>query len=610
MSSLWEASARFPITQTLHKLYMKRASRRGGFTAGYVSEKLCDDMIQRVSPYLLRNAPVDILDLWPGCGLLSSKLNDLLRPRRHVMIEPNLKLYGPVLQELAESKPCYKFASGEVYGANWAPIYEKYLPEQIRPVPEFGGTLPKNDTLLVLARPPGTDSKQNHYTPARWWASVMEDCMNQTGLHMYGSVRILVGLNTHELQVVLPRSIHERRRPAMLTENVAFHTFELASVYEPEPWYTLKTWKSIERNKQRVAERTAEKGVITPPGREPPALQMAPQSPASRNKVPYNPRARTEAHYRYEKAIRKSEELSKTKSDDPTPKTKSKVHIEARTARHALNFDNLCSFTREDISNDLSAIDDCVRKLSRAAADPKMTADELKKLDQEIETRKAAATQKQAESHYRVSRGWDRFLDDARIEACSNKLDDSVLLWDRRPFEPLLIEEDEVFPRLPETTLYFEADEHAVLARKLNKFAQKDRQPLMQLFQAMTLSFGSGNQISIAELADRLFPGRAANDIVKDIPSLAKYAGKRLKPGCGPMPLADSTLDPTECFQENIDYDLSDARVITLPVDVFWDVLLEFHKMGLDYTPIQLNRLLGGNFDCVSDWRLPSRSRN
>ncbi|KAJ5909700.1 hypothetical protein N7504_004343 [Penicillium tannophilum] len=576
-----------------------------------------DDMIHRLSPYLQRNAPVDILDLWPGSGVWSSKMNDFLRPRRHVLVEPNMKIFGSYLKELAKSKPCYKLASGDIYGTNWDTVYKKYLPEQIRPMNAVPGTLPKNDTLLVLASPPETESKKNHLTPARWWASLMEDCMNQTGLHAYGSVRILAGFSITELQVVLPRSIHERRRPAMLTENVALHHFEIASGYELEPWYTLKTWDSIQRNNQRVAERSDALGVITPPGREPLPLQMAPEPPIpgkggakAKQEIAYYPRARSEGHHRFERSIRRGENLAKTKGR-LTADEEAKIRKEARTARAALNFDNRCAWARADISKDFAAIDDRSRDLARAAADPKATAASLEEIDRDIEARKSAVSQKMADLHFRLTRGWERALDDIRVEACSNNLDDSVLLWDRRPFEPILIEEDEIFPRAHQTLVYFEADEHAISAQQLSRVPSEDRDAVMQLFEAMTLSFSSGNHMSIAELADRFFPGQAANDVVKSIPSIAKYVGKRLKPNCGPLPLADDTLDPNECFQENIDYDLSETRVISLPIRVIWDILLEYHKNAQDLSPLQINRLLGGTMTSyrTGEYRLDTAAK-
>ncbi|KAJ5549214.1 hypothetical protein N7513_006448 [Penicillium frequentans] len=535
--SAWEASARFPITQSLRDSFVKKASRKKAATAGYISEKLCDDMIHRLSPYLQRNAPVDILDLWPGSGVWSSKMNDFLRPRRHVLVEPNMKIFGSYLKELAKSKPCYKLASGDIYGTNWNTVYKKYLPEQIRPMNAVPGTLPKNEALLVLASPPETESKKDHLTPARWWASLMEDCMNQTGLHAYGSVRILVGFSVTELQVVLPRSIHERRRPAMLTENVALHHFEIASGYELEPWYTLKTWDSIQRNNQRVAERSAAlDGPRNPNTRE--------RGAKAKQEVAYHPRARSEGHHRFERSIRRGENLVKTKGHGLTAKEEAEIRKEARTARAALNFDNRCAWARADISKDMSAIDDRSRDLSRAAADPKATAASLKEIDRDIEARKLAASQKMADLHFRLTRGWERALDDIRIETHSNNLDDSVLLWDRRPFEPMLIEADEIFPRAHRTLVYFEADEHAISAQQLSKVPSEDREAVMQLFEAMTLSFSSGNHISIAGLADRFFPGQAANDVVKSIPSLAKYVGKRLKPNCGPYAAGRQYIGP------------------------------------------------------------------
>ncbi|KAJ5917755.1 hypothetical protein N7454_010130 [Penicillium verhagenii] len=474
------------------------------------------------------------------------------------------------------------------------------------------GILPKNDTLLILANPPGSDSKSTHYTPARWWASTMEDCMRQSGLHAYGSVRILAGLSALEAQVVLPRSLHDRRRPAILTENVALHTFEVASGSESEAWHTLKTWDSIHRNLQRVAERSAAQNIITLPEREILPLKLAPEVPPSERKIatlPYRPRAETAGHRRSEKLIRRGQQVATEK--DLKRKEISEIKAEARKARASLNFDNHCVTAREEISDAKAAIDERMRALSRAAADPQKTPDELMKLNEEIEAAIAAVTQKIADTHFRHYRGWERNLDDARIEAWSNKLDDSVLLWDRRPFEPIRTHDDEIFPRYHQNLIYFEADENAISAQSLGKVPPEDCESLSGLFEALTLSFSSGNHISIAELAERLFPGRTSNDVVQLIPSLAYHVGKRVKPGCGPIPLADGSLDANKCFQENIDYDLSEVRVICLPSQVLWDILLEYHKHAIDYSPLQFNRLLGGTLTSyrTGDYRMDTLAK-
>ena len=162
--------------------------------------------------------PLDILDLWPGAGILSSRINDLLRPRRHILLEPALKSFGQFLEPLAASNPCYTLEQMDVYSqTNWSGVFNRLLPEQ-QPLPsKEPGKLKNNNTLLVIANPAVPNSILNHYTPARWWGAVMEDCLNQSGLHEYGSVRILALMPQVEARIVLPQTMADRNRPALLT---------------------------------------------------------------------------------------------------------------------------------------------------------------------------------------------------------------------------------------------------------------------------------------------------------------------------------------------------------------------------------------------------------
>jgi hypothetical protein len=52
-------------------------------------------------------APLDILDLWPGGGLISSKVNELLQPRRHVLVEPDPRFNFGIIAEFSRfPRPC------------------------------------------------------------------------------------------------------------------------------------------------------------------------------------------------------------------------------------------------------------------------------------------------------------------------------------------------------------------------------------------------------------------------------------------------------------------------------------------------------------------------
>ncbi|KAJ5725866.1 uncharacterized protein N7483_007223 [Penicillium malachiteum] len=592
-NSRWAPIARYPITELIIKQIKPLATKKSHSQGTLVSEELCVDSLKRISPYIPQDAPLDIVDLWPGNGVWSSAVNEYLRPRRHIMIEPELDVYGPFLKPLAKSKPSYTLGSLNIYTARWPEIFKKYLPEQKAPQPNESGDLPKNNSLLILANPPIPNSAKDHFTPSRWWAAVMESCMLQTGLHCYGSVRILASFPILEVQSVLPRTVCDRKRPALLTENVALHAFELASGYELEPWHSLKTWTSIQSNMHRVTERAAAQDLTTPAGREAIPLELAPDSPKPQKGIPYHPRARTEGHDSFMEAIEKGARITENSHKYKAQKV-SEAKKDATRALASLKFDNRTALVRENLTRDQMVIDKLMAELCHAAADPKMTTEKLQALDKKIGDTKAALQEEIDSHHFRLHRSWDRNLDDARIETHSNNLDESVLLWDRRPFHPLHIKPDEVFPLgTRRTFVYFEPAEKPP-ATALSKIPIEKREKLVQLFEALSVSFGTRHQMTIAELTDSLFPGRTTEEILKMLPSLVKYTGKRLKPNCGPVSLPEGDSNPEKCFQENIEYDLTEYRLRCVPVSVLWDILLEYQKHALDLSSLEFSRLLGG----------------
>lgn len=557
------------------------------------------DILQRLSPYLRRNTPLDILDLWPGAGLWSSKINEFLQPRRHVLVESDMRAYGRFLKPLASSKPCYELTAMDESTTNdWIEIFTRYLPEQGTGSRQEIDILHKNDTLLVLANPPAQRNARDHFTPARWWAGVMESCLRQQGLHMYGSVRMLALVPPTDAQDILPRSSTERRRPGLMTENVALHAWEVANAYDHEQWHNLKQLELVEKARKRVVERTAAQNVTFPEGREPPPIILAPQSPkAGINTRPYVPRLSTDWHEELAEIIRAGDEAGQEKT--VTGRKKKTLAVQK------LNQDNAYAAARMNLTKIQMRIDERTQNLSRAAADPGRTSQELAVLDESLRELKRNFAQTIAGEHYRAIRGWDREVDDWRMANTSNNLDDSSLLWDRRPFEPLRIGSGEIYPRESRTLIYFEADGSCPVMQKLKELPEKRREEIIGLFDTLSLMFSTRGTMSVQELVHSLFPGRSANEIVKAIPSLAVFAGKQLKPGSGVVPLDDRTMDANQSVQENIDYNLSDVRLRCLPVLTMWEILLEYQKHSLDLSPAQFGRLLGAT---TTSTRAPSSS--
>ncbi|KAJ5153313.1 uncharacterized protein N7482_009791 [Penicillium canariense] len=593
LAQRWMPVEQYPITKAINSHVLKKLKRRTALQSSIVSDELCADVLQRVSPYLSRSSPIDVLDLWPNTGNFSSKINDYLRPRRHVLIEPDLPSYEPFLKQLVDTSPSYKLLSMDLYTkADWGDVFEEHFPEQVSSHKRqaIDQILPKNDTLLVLASPPLPAQKADHYTPQRWWSAMMEACMQQKGIHRYGSVRILASIPSLEVEGIVPRTVGERRRPALLTETVALHALEVASPYEEEAsWVTLKPLDVTIKGRERVAERTAAQKIITPSGREPPPLELAPVSlKRERSDVPHSPRILTERH----KVLLADIEAG-NKEDPNIPITKSAAKTARQKAQSAFYKENKIAHSRLELAHRRVEIDQTMRALSRAAADPSKTVKDLEQLDNTIAAQEAGLADQYASMHHRLYKSWDRFVDDYRTMNVSNNFDDSVLLWDQRPWEPLRIDKLELFPREPRSIMYFEAEANPVYLQKISHLSDEKRGQIFGLFEALSLVFGPRNHITVGELFKILFLDRPTNELLQAIPGLVPFAMKRLKPGSGPIPLAHPTVDPNACFQENLNYDVGDVRLRCIPIPTLWDILLEYQKQAPDTTAIQFSRMIG-----------------
>ncbi|EYE91924.1 uncharacterized protein EURHEDRAFT_463891 [Aspergillus ruber CBS 135680] len=585
----WTPITRFPLTKRMNDRFPTAGRKRTWAKSEIVNEALCDDILNRVSPYLNRKSPIDILDLWPGVGLFSSKANDLLKPRRHVMIEPLLDTYGPFLKPLVASKPSYDLISLDIHShRDWDSVISKHLPEQGPSSGDSSGTMTKNDTLLVLASPPPNTSKRNHYTPSRWWSIFLEMCMRQAGFHNYGCVRLLATLPSVEVQNIIPRSVVERKRPALLTESLALHAFELASPMDSGSWTMTKGWDVMTQNAARVSERTAANKIQIPPGREPRAYTLAPESPETGWKpAPYTPRVRTD---KLEQLMKLVEGVSKTSSDRTAKQKRSRALIQ-------LNQDNRHAYIRAQLKEKRIQIDQLTKSLSQAAANPKTTSESLKQYTDQIAALSSKIEEVASENHYDTFTHLSGLVDDHRASLHTGNFDDALLHWDRRPFEPLHIDPEELFPQeLDRTVLYFEPDANSPAMQIVKQVDTSKRSNFFQLFEFLTLAFNTRGSMPVSELLTLMFPTRPLHDLIRVIPSLATYAGKKPKPDFDsiPKPLP-SEVDPSTTYQENIDYDLSEVRLRSLPVLTMWELTLEYMNTAADKSPVHLNRLLGGS---------------
>ncbi|KAL4937567.1 hypothetical protein BDV06DRAFT_226833 [Aspergillus oleicola] len=596
----WKAVSQFPITTKLRAvLPLKRTVSKPHI----VSEKLCDDILQRVSPFLTRNAPVDILDLWPGAGIFSSKVNAFLKPRRHVLIEPEMKSFKSFLSALTKTSPSYSLHEEPINNLrDWQSLF-RFLPEQGPSNTDSNGGLPRNDTLLVLAQFPEFRSAKNHFTGARWMSVFTEECLRQIGLHTYGSVRLLASMSSSDISSILPRQVTSRSRPSLLTEQVALHAFEVASTMDETraTWGSAKQWETLVGGLARVEQRASEKNVMVPVGREYPPVEKAPDSPLpARIPVPYYPRIKTPKH---ERLLQDIENADNADPNSPDYKQLLKQKSQAATR---LKHDNKQVAIRANIVKRLNKIDDLNKSISRLAADPSTTLASLKSIVSQIESLRESAAKLESQNHFEVTRSVPQLTDDRRAAYHTGNYDDALLLFDRRPFEPLLIDEPELFPREDHRSIfYFEADTNPRVLARLKPLDEETYNLAFRFFTSFTLSLQVNNALTVAKLIEKFFPNLSTNDMVKAVPTLATYASKRPKPNFESLPktlhpgleAANSMaeLDPVSCYQQNLDYDLSDVHCRILSAETLWDISIEYAKSGNNQSALQLNRLMGGS---------------
>lgn len=551
-----------------------------------------------MSPYLLRNPPVDILDLWPGAGFLSTRVNDLLQPRRHLLLEPRTEYSDRFLKSLPQSKPCYKIINGNIYERDdWPSFLATHFPEQGLHNRQTSGLLPKNDTLLVLANLPTTNSSLTHFTPGRWWLKLLTSCLEQNGLNVYGSIRVLATSPSADIVSVLPRSAADRTRTGLLTEMLGLHTLEIANRAEHQPSHSWRGWKVLENSRKRVAERTAALGIVTPPGREFPLLEAVPAVPGrGRKESPYQPRPYLELHKDLFAAIEKGDALGLDSPRD-TKDPKAKAILKKRSlAITKLARDNSAAYQSQKLADMRLEIDEMTESLSRAATDPKETPESLKALGDEIASLESAFAKELSSIHWVQTRQHEKTVDDARLALISKNFDDSILVSDRRPFEPLYIDSEEIYPRgIPRGVLYLEMDSNPAVLKRILELPNAQKPDAIDRLMILMSIVGTRGSLSVAEFLERMFPHRSINDLVQAIPMLARFAQKRVKSGCGPVPLPDGvTSDPVSSYQANMDYDLREVRIRILCTATLVDLLMEYEKAPDKPTPAHFSRTLGG----------------
>ncbi|KFY27498.1 hypothetical protein V493_03454 [Pseudogymnoascus sp. VKM F-4281 (FW-2241)] len=238
-----------------------------------ISGELCDDIIQRLAPSLEKHKGCDIIDINPGVGLWSSKLHDIVKPRTHILMEPDASTYEPYLEPLVNQKDStYKFLkkSGIIWNNLNKLESDGHLPHQKLYPPGDPELEKPNNTLLVTANL-GYWPRRSYIGFPSITTLVIHQLLTATRAHSifqgYGQIRMLIWMHDHEKRIVLPRLITNRRKSSIETEISCEYIHEVAG--RDVDAETFRREQAIDiLSCQRVAPAMAAAGLHTPPHRE------------------------------------------------------------------------------------------------------------------------------------------------------------------------------------------------------------------------------------------------------------------------------------------------------------------------------------------------------
>jgi transcription factor 1 len=191
--------------------------------------------LERLKPSLEKHVGCDIVDINPGVAVWSTKLHQFLKPRNHILLEPDDKLYNQFLKPLLDA-PDSKYTlipkSGIVWRQLEEVLTENNLPFQKAYEPNDPQLEEPNNTLLVVANLGFHPRK-----PYRGFESIaslvlhqlLDSVRSHSLFQRYGLVRMLIWVGDGEQTKVLPKTINQRRKSCVEAEITCGSIREIAS---------------------------------------------------------------------------------------------------------------------------------------------------------------------------------------------------------------------------------------------------------------------------------------------------------------------------------------------------------------------------------------------
>ena len=204
--------------------------------ATYVSSpSLCHDVLQRLAPSLQPHRGCDLIDVNPGTCLWSQHLHGVLKPRRHILIEPDRKTFDEFIMPLIEQDPT-RF----VHAATLAEALESSNGFLSDDIVKSGSAEPRaaiNNRLLMTINttrpvdPLVVDGSASGYFVNDFYTSFRG---LRNNIHRYGLMRTLAWVSESNTPMLVPRTVEQRTRQSLLLEATSFSS-EVAGIGWTQP---------------------------------------------------------------------------------------------------------------------------------------------------------------------------------------------------------------------------------------------------------------------------------------------------------------------------------------------------------------------------------------
>lgn len=463
-----------------------------------------ENAIALLKPSLAAYENCDIIDVNPGVGLWSAELHTALKPRSHLLLEPEDKLYHPFLDPLLKKRNSkYHYAPLDGYDFT---TYHRIWHEDLLGVPQTSISdasplNPSRDSLLLVANLSRYNSSLRKgvvHNPGFVIQQLINATWTRKMFQRYGLVRMLVWMQDEYKAHIIPRRVIYRKRQTLLLGSSA-DIQEVAGAGNPH---------STQRDPaiDFLRSRTEKSGNLIPEASNPLQSEYIsnPLSPESnhdtkaQNSMLNKPRDGRYTDWRAELAsleedLRKGIFTQHKASTGPLKRQNTPQYAKLDQLRRKLKF------VEQWQGKKVLLVDLVERsnKLERAVLEESLHEDEKAQLRQEVEHLQREVTEKMNELRQAELAELTSNIDDRQ----AIRQDPPLLHWDRRLFEPLTTEPEQFYPQYPLALLDFQFRSTPYMAK-----SQEDAD-YAELFEAFASALFINPGYPIKKALDTIAPG-------------------------------------------------------------------------------------------------------